>query len=138
MPHDPIRAADTRGWLAKADMDLKAAAHELTAVSPFTADAVFHAQQAAEKAMKGFLAWHDTPFHKTHDLAEIGQQCAGIDSSLESLLMRAASLTQYAWKFRYPGEPQEPSVEEAEQAIALAGEVYDAVVLRLPPETGVT
>ena len=21
MPHDPIRAADTRGWLAKADMD---------------------------------------------------------------------------------------------------------------------
>jgi len=31
MPHDPIRAADTRGWLAKADMDLKAAAYELTA-----------------------------------------------------------------------------------------------------------
>ena len=24
MPHDPIRAADTRTWLAKADMDLKA------------------------------------------------------------------------------------------------------------------
>lgn len=52
--------------------------------------------------------------------------------------MRAASLTQYAWKFRYPGEPQEPSVEEAEQAIALAREVYEAVVLRLPPEADVT
>ena len=82
MRHDPIRAADTKGWLATADMDLKAAAHQVTAVSPFTADAVFHAQQAAEKAMKGFLAWHDAPFRKTHDLAEIGQQCAGIDSSL--------------------------------------------------------
>ena len=34
-------------------MDLKAAADELTALSPFTA--VFHAQQAAEKAMKRFL-----------------------------------------------------------------------------------
>lgn len=29
MPHDPIRVADTRAWLAKADMDLRAAAHEL-------------------------------------------------------------------------------------------------------------
>jgi HEPN domain-containing protein len=57
MPRDPIRLADAKAWLAKADMDLKAAAHELTAAPPFTADAVFHAQQAAEKAIKGFLAW---------------------------------------------------------------------------------
>lgn len=99
--------ADTKAWLAKADMDLRAAAHELTAVPPFTADAVFHAQQAAEKAMKGFLAWHDVPFRKTHGLAEIGHQCADIDPSVESLLMRAAGLTQYAWKFRYPGESEE-------------------------------
>jgi HEPN domain-containing protein len=119
-------------------MDLKAAAHELTAVPPFTADAVFHAQQAAEKTLKGLLAWHDVPFRKTHDLAEIGEQCAGIDVSLESLLMRAATLTQYVWKFRYPGEPQEPSVEEAEQAIALAREVYETVSLRLPPGPPVT
>lgn len=135
MPHDPIRVADTRAWLAKARMDLKAAAHELTAVPPFTADVVFHAQQAAEKAMKGFLAWHDAPFRKTHDLGEVGQQCAGIDTSLEPLLIRAASLTQYAWKFRYPGEPQEPSSDEAERAIALAREVYDAIVSRLPEES---
>lgn len=138
MPHDPIREADARAWLAKAHMDLKAAAHELTAVPPFTADAVFHAQQAAEKTLKGLLAWHDVPFRKTHDLAEIGEQCAGIDVSLESLLMRAATLTQYVWKFRYPGEPQEPSVEEAEQAIALAREVYETVSLRLPPGPPVT
>lgn len=135
MPHDPIRLADTRAWLAKARMDLKTAAHELTAVPPFTADVVFHAQQAAEKAMKGFLAWHDAPFRKTHDLGEVGQQCAGIDTSLEPLLIRAASLTQYAWKFRYPGEPQEPSSDEAERAIALAREVYDAIVSRLPEES---
>ena len=53
MPHDPVRLADTRAWLAKADRDLKTAAHELTAASPFTGSAVFHAQQVAEKAMKG-------------------------------------------------------------------------------------
>ena len=88
--------------------------------------------------MKAFLAWHDEPFRKTHDLAEIGRQCAGIAPSLESLLIRAAGLTQYAWKFRYPGEPDEPSREEAELSIALAREVYEAVVALLPPETHLT
>jgi HEPN domain-containing protein len=138
MPRDPIRLADAKAWLAKADMDLKAAAHELTAAPPFTADAVFHAQQAAEKAMKGFLAWHDLPFRKTHDLAEIGHQCASLDPSLEPLLMRAASLTQYAWKFRYPGEPEEPSREVAEISIALAREVHAAIVSLLPQEFDLT
>lgn len=56
MPHDPIRLADTRAWLAKADMDLKAAAHELTAAPPFTADAVFHAQIDALRQRFGRLA----------------------------------------------------------------------------------
>jgi HEPN domain-containing protein len=134
MPGDPVRLADAQAWLAKADRDLKAAAHELTAMPPFTAAAVFHAEQAAEKAMKGFLAWHDVPFRRTHDLAEVGHQCASLEPSLEPLLMRAASLTQYAWKFRYPGEPAEPSREEAEIAIALAREAYDAIVSLLPQE----
>ena len=138
MPHDPVRLADARAWLAKAHMDLRAAAHELTAVPPFTADAVFHAQQATEKTLKGFLAWHDTPFRKTHDLAEIGRQCVSIDRSLESLLIRAAELTQYAWKFRYPGEPGEPSLEEANVSIDLAREVYEAIVARVPPESELT
>ncbi len=132
MPHDPVRLADTRAWLAKADRDLKTAAHELSAASPFTGSAVFHAQQVAEKAMKGFLTFHDLPYRKTHDLAEIGGQCAAIEASLESVLIRAAVLTQYAWKFRYPGEPEEPSLEEAETSIALAREVYEAIVSLLP------
>ncbi len=134
MPHDPARIADTKSWLGKADMDCKAAAFELTADPPFAADVVFHAQQAAEKALKGYLAWHDSPFRKTHDLAEIGRQCAEIDSSIEPLLVRAARLTEYAWKFRYPGDPDEPTREEAEKALALAREVFDAVLARLPPE----
>jgi hypothetical protein len=44
-------------------------------VPPLTADITFHAQQLAEKALKGFLTWHDQPFRKTHDLVEIGEQC---------------------------------------------------------------
>lgn len=60
MPHDPELVAETRAWLSKAKSDLDAAAFELTAEPPFTADMVFHAQQAVEKAFKGFfdLAQH--------------------------------------------------------------------------------
>jgi hypothetical protein len=65
MPHDPARVEDTLAWVTRALSDLRAGTHQLTATPPFTCDAVFHAQQAAEKAFKAFLAWHDDPFPKT-------------------------------------------------------------------------
>jgi HEPN domain-containing protein len=83
MAADAARAADTRGWLRRAAADLRGADIDLVADPPLIGDAVFHCQQAAEKALKAFLAWHDLPFRKTHDLGEIGQQCIALDRSLE-------------------------------------------------------
>lgn len=134
MPHDPELVAETRGWFIKASQDVGAAEYEFTAEPPFLADIVFHAQQAAEKAFKGFLAWHSTPFRKTHNLEEIGEQCLRIDPTLKPTVDRAVPLTKYAWKFRYPDDVDEPTREEAEKALALAREVVDAVLVRLPPE----
>lgn len=134
MPHDPARVADAGEWLAKGASDVRGGAHQLTAEPPFTADAVFHAQQPAEKSLKGFLPWHDVPFRKTHDLAELGHECSQLDPSLEGILRRAAVLTAYAWKYRYPGEYADPSPEEAEAALSLAREVHQAVTAALPPE----
>ncbi len=132
MQPDPARVAETREWLAKAALDLRAAEFELTAQPPLTADIVFHCQQLAEKSLKAFLVWHNVPFRKTHNLVEIGQQCSAIEPTLPSLLRRAARLTEYAWRFRYPGEPEEPPVPEAKGALALAREVYEAIISRLP------
>jgi len=95
---------------------------------------VFHCQQAVEKALKAFLTWHDVPFRKTHSLEEIGRQCAKLDDSLEPLVDRAAPLTEYAWRFRYPGPLESPSQPESEDAIQVARLVYDAVFQRLPDE----
>lgn len=75
-------------------------------------DIVFHAQ-AAEKTLKGFLVWHDRPSRKTHDLVELGHACTELDGALEGLLRRVAPLTEYAWRFRYPGDPEEPAADEA-------------------------
>lgn len=121
---DQGRVAETREWLARAALDLRAAEFEFTAQPPLTADIVFHCQQLAEKSLKAFLAWHDRPFRKTHNPVEIGQQCVAVDATLEDLLRRAARLTEYAWKYRYPGEPDEPTAPEAQGALALAREVY--------------
>lgn len=134
MPHDPARVADARSWIRKAAEDLRAGAFESLADPPLLSDMVFHAQQAAEKVMKGFLAWHDRPFGKTHNLVELGRSCAELAPDLEPILRRAAPLTEYAWRFRYPGEPDGPDPEEAAHALDTAREVFDAVVARLPVE----
>ena len=134
MPHDPARVAETRGWLVRASSDVRAAEHELRAAPPLLDDIVFHCQQAAEKSLKGFLTWHDRPFRKTHSIEELGEQCLQVDPTLKGLIDRAVPLTEYAWKFRYPGEPEEPSQQEAEEALATARQVYAAIVARLPVE----
>lgn len=118
MPHDPARVAETRGWLVRASSDVRAAEHELRATPPLLDDIVFHCQQVAEKSLKGFLTWHDRPFRKTHSIEELGEQCLQVDPTLKGLIDRAVPLTEYAWKFRYPGEPEEPSSQEAEEALA--------------------
>ncbi|MHB1162029.1 MAG: HEPN domain-containing protein [Chloroflexota bacterium] len=134
MRHDPALVEDTRAWLTKASMDLRAAGHLLGAAPPLLGDAVFHSQQAAEKALKAFLAWHDEPFRKTHNIEELGRQAVAFDATLQPMVDRAVGLTEYAWKYRYPGEPEEPARPEAEGALALAREVYEAVLSRLPQE----
>jgi HEPN domain-containing protein len=134
MPHDPIRIAETRAWLRRANRDLSAAAHDLKAEPPLLDAVVFHCQQAAEKSLKALLVWHDLPFRKTHNLEELGAACLGFDRSLETCVARAVPLTEYAWRFRYPGEPLEPSSAEALEALGVARELYDAIIERVPNE----
>ena len=52
MPPDPVRVADTRAWLEKAEQDLRSAQADLAFAPPVVGDAVFHCQQAVEKALK--------------------------------------------------------------------------------------
>jgi HEPN domain-containing protein len=92
---------------------------------------VFHSQQAAEKAVKAFLTYHQVPFRKTHNLTDLGSQCASIDPSLEAILREVADLTDYASAFRYPDAPYEPDADEAAGALATATTLCDEVRRRL-------
>lgn len=128
----PEKAAVVRGWLSKAADDLRGARIDLDADPPFVEDALFHCQQAAEKSLKGFLTAHDTPFKKTHDLDELGRVCLELDTELAGALHPAIPLTVFAWEFRYPGDSQVPSINEANESLAVAAALYTAVLQRLP------
>jgi HEPN domain-containing protein len=133
MAPDDARAEDVRAWLQKVQFDLKACAHALSSEDAgLWPDAVFHAQQAAEKSLKAFLAWHDKPFRKTHSIEELGHACLELDPSLATVVDGAVPLTEYAWKFRYPGEPEMLSREEADRAFQAARELHKAITARIP------
>ena len=129
-----MRTADTRAWLVRARDDLRGADIDLAASPPLLGDAAFHCQQAVEKALKAFLTWHDRPFRKTHDLVELGSECVAIDPVLEPHLRQAAPLTEYAWRYRYPGEPADPEESEVRQALHRAHAVVTLIQERLPSD----
>jgi HEPN domain-containing protein len=138
LPNEAI-AKETGAWLRKVEVDLRGADLNLAADPPVLENVVFHSQQAVEKVFKAFLTWHDLPFQKTHNLRELGGQCEEVDPSLLLLKERAAPLTKYAWLYRYPGDEESPTLDEAQRALAIAREVVAAVRDRisLPPESAV-
>jgi HEPN domain-containing protein len=135
MALDPVLAGEVRAWITKARLDLRAAAVDLAAQPPLVEDALFHCQQAVEKAFKALLAMHQRQFRKTHSLEELGEQCLAIDTTLYDVVDEAVPLSEYAWLHRYPGPDRAPDAEEAELSLAVARRSVAAVEHRLPYET---
>jgi hypothetical protein len=86
------------------------------------------------KSFKALLTWRQQPFRKTHTLEELGEQCLRLEPALKAAVDRAVPLTEYAWKFRYPGEMDTPTENEARQAVADARMVFEAVLRLLPAD----
>jgi HEPN domain-containing protein len=133
MEPDPVLVSNTREWILRAKEDLDNAQHDLVATPPFVRDALFHCQQVVEKAMKALLTWHDSAFRKTHNLEELGELCIRIDGTLALPVEGVTPLTEYAARFRYPGAPWEPTLQEAQESIELARTFIRTILKRLPP-----
>ena len=58
-------------WFKKAENDLKNAEHTMQMEEPPYDTICFHAQQCAEKYLKGFLTYHEIEFPKTHSLENL-------------------------------------------------------------------
>lgn len=136
MTPDEVVVVETRRWLRKVDRDLLAIRAGMGFDPPLLDDVAYHCQQAVEKVFKAFLVWHGTSIRKTHVLAETGMHCAEIDPSLLLIVERVRPMSDYSSAFRYPGERDEPTLEEVGRALIIVDEVVAAVRARipLPPE----
>ena len=130
MTAEELLLDETRAWVTRARRDLHAA--DLLIAGRAYEDALFHCQQASEKAIKAFLTFHQKPFRKTHELGNLIKDCLSIDGSLRPALDLADALTKYAWRFRYPGASYEPDAAEAADAFAKAEAVVSEIERRLP------
>lgn len=127
----PEAIEEAQDWLTRAERDLLVAERSLQGPMVLADAAAYHAQQAAEKALKGFLAAHEQPFPKTHDLLLLVTQCQNIDQDFTHFLSTARTLTPYAVRFRYPGGPLEPEASAAQEAFQLASELVQFVRMRM-------
>jgi HEPN domain-containing protein len=122
MPPENNLAGSPKYWLRYAQSDL-----ELARTNPppgvLFETLCFHAQQAAEKALKAVLIHQSILFPKTHSiriLIDLLAQHHSIPDEVE----KAAILTDYAVMTRYPGDLEPVSDDEYFESIHLA----DAVV----------
>src|SRR5882672_10702011 len=128
--------ADASASEAKAWRDLETARRAATGEPPFYDVAVYHCQQAAEKAVKAFLVHHGKPYEKTHDIEVLTDLACEIDSNFNTLADAADALTPYATRFRYPNATfaVEPQPAEYDEALKYAQAIYDFVLNLLPAD----
>jgi HEPN domain-containing protein len=121
MPPDHGRPGDPRAWLRHASSDL-ALARVAPPVDVMLESLCYHAQQAAEKALKAVLLLHAIPAPRTHSIRTL------LDSLPSEVVVpqdveRAAALTAYAIAARYPGDLEPIEEDEYREAVRLAAAV---------------
>ena len=92
-------------WFNHGDMDFQAA-ELLLASYPLLLEIIcYHCQQAAEKYLKGYLAFTSkTERPRTHDLVLLLAECMKSDERFNDIQRACAVLTRYGVQPRYPNE----------------------------------
>lgn len=117
-------------WIDKAEGDFVVALREYRARKLPNHDAVcFHAQQCIEKYLKAVLVKERIPVRKTHDLANLLQECLLNHPLWEAMRPDLERLSQNAAKVRYPGESA--TKEQARKAIEMTRRCRDQIRLAL-------
>lgn len=118
MPPESPPPGSSGDWLRRAQSDF------ISAQGPQPRDVLledlcFHAQQAAEKALKAVLVSRLIPPPRTHNIGVLLDRAAK-ELFIPSYLYDGISLTDYAVHARYPAEREPIQEEEYHEAIRLA------------------
>lgn len=122
------RSLDSLGspedWIvhAKSDLALATVAQANRTVDILDEQICFHAQQAAEKALKAVLLFNHVDFKLGHDLSYLLDLIETTGTSIPAEIEDVESLTPYAVTFRYPGyTDDETGNVDVSETIAIAG-----------------
>lgn len=123
-----------QNWLIKAQHDLASARVLAASDLPLLDTAIYHCQQAAEKAVKGFLVFCDQEFERIHDVEVLIRAAIPYEAGFSAWTEVGRRLTPYARMFRYPGDVVGPSKEQFSQALLAVEGLYNFVLSLLPEE----
>jgi HEPN domain-containing protein len=134
MNEQPEVTAIVRGWMEKAENDLRTAEYVLGMEQDCPTDTVcLHCQQSAEKYLKALLVYRGIAFPKTHDLVVL-VNLLGKESGFELNIEEVQPLNRYSVEARYPGDWDPIDMPEALESARMARGVRDAVRRLLPDE----
>jgi HEPN domain-containing protein len=109
-------------WLGRARADLALA--QMTDDQRILPEILaFHAQQAAEKALKALLIQHQIEFPRTHVIALLLNLCELAGHQVPEQLLDALDLTRYAVAARYPSDEDPVTRDQAREATLTASNV---------------
>ncbi len=123
----PEHLEDAEEWLLRAELDMQMARLALEANPILGSGVAFHAQQAAEKTLKGYLTAYGRSVAKTHLLLPLIAECSTIEPTFQRFTLAGRTLTPYATEFRYPGSRIEPPEAEARAAYQHATDILQFV-----------
>lgn len=123
-------------WLKQAEYDLRSTKVQLE--HQFWASVCFMAQQAVEKALKGFIIYKTGSLKKIHKLLILVQECEEIDSDFKKFRGSLELLDQYYAPTRYADliTDDKPPYEQytgdmAKEALKIARDLYQFVMEKL-------
>jgi predicted nucleotidyltransferase/HEPN domain-containing protein len=126
-PYPPYRA-----WLEKADNDALTS-ERLIVGPPIPWDVVcFHAQQSAEKVLKGLLVFRGEQPRKTHELDKVLAEGVKYEPTLQALHAACVLLNPYGVDPRYLNLSSGPSEQEGRAAVAAMHRIRTIVLALLP------
>lgn len=109
-------------WVAKAEGDYATARRESRARRQPNFDAVcFHAQQCAEKYLKGLLQQQLLAIPRTHNLEALAKPLLTAHVALKTLATAIRTLSAYAVETRYPGKSADRAL--AKEALELCSRI---------------
>jgi HEPN domain-containing protein len=112
---------DPREWLNRAQSDLQLASS--TPAGVYLEDLCYHAQQAAEKAIKAVFIHRGLSFPYVHDIARLLTLLESNGERVPLSVQRAKQLTRFAVFSRYPGVAPAIKEREYDQAVRQAQRV---------------